>query len=164
MEHSSEDLENDPEQNISIDVVMHDSRWSASVADLAHKVCKYIITTHSNIQTGSIDILLTDNHAMQNLNRNYRNKNIPTNVLSFNGKTTPPYDIIGNIAISYDKVLAESKAQEKTFENHFIHLTVHGMLHLLGFDHKQRSDAKKMEAKEQEILQYFNISNPYILN
>jgi probable rRNA maturation factor len=67
----------------------------------------------------------------------------------------------GDIVISFDTVMRESKIQNKIFENHFTHLVLHGILHLLGYDHIEDSDAEEMEKMEVKILQRLNIGDPY---
>ena len=97
------------------------------------------------------------------LNQKYRNKSMPTNVLSFeNDDISKAYtNEIGDIAISYEYAAREAEEQKKTFHDHVMHLTLHGILHLLGYDHQFESDAEYMELKEVNILSKFNIMNPY---
>lgn len=97
------------------------------------------------------------------LNQKYRNKSMPTNVLSFENDdiSKAHTNEIGDIAISYEYAAREAKEQKKTFHDHVMHLTLHGILHLLGYDHKLESDAEYMELKEVNILSKFNIMNPY---
>ncbi len=97
-----------------------------------------------------VSILLTDDEKIQELNKNYRGKNKPTNVISFASIDSEELDIdfftAGDIIISYDTVLRES--ENIGFKNHFTHLLVHGMLHLAGFDHINDDDADNIEAIE----------------
>ena len=97
------------------------------------------------------------------LNQKYRNKSMPTNVLSFENDdiSKAHTNEIGDIAISYEYAAREAEEQKKTFHDHIMHLTLHGILHLLGYDHKLESDAEYMELKEVNILSKFNIMNPY---
>ncbi|HJD55493.1 MAG TPA: rRNA maturation RNase YbeY [Rickettsia endosymbiont of Pyrocoelia pectoralis] len=71
------------------------------------------------------------------------------------------YMHLGDIAFCYDVIYNESHEQQKTFENHFIHLLIHSILHLIGFDHQDDKEANIMESLETEILSYFGISSPY---
>jgi probable rRNA maturation factor len=71
-------------------------------------------------------------------------------------------EILGDVVICNEIVAKEAKMQQKTFNNHLIHMAIHGTLHLLGYDHVEESEAQKMEALEVEILEKFNINNPYI--
>ena len=97
------------------------------------------------------------------LNQKYRNKSMPTNVLSFENDDISKVHTneIGDIAISYEYASREAEEQKKTFHDHVMHLTLHGILHLLGYDHQLESDAEYMELKEVNILSKFNIMNPY---
>lgn len=97
------------------------------------------------------------------LNQKYRNKSMPTNVLSFENDDISRVHTneIGDIAISYEYATREAEEQKKTFHDHVMHLTLHGILHLLGYDHQLESDAEYMELKEVNILLKFNIMNPY---
>ena len=97
------------------------------------------------------------------LNQKYRNKSMPTNVLSFENDdiSKAHTNEIGDIAISYEYAAREAEEQKKTFHDHVMHLTLHGILHLLGYDHQLESDAEYMELKEVNILSKFNIMNPY---
>lgn len=94
------------------------------------------------------------------LNRDYRHKDYATNVLSFVYDSEPA--VSGDLVICLPVVLAEAAAQGKTAEAHFAHLVVHGMLHLLGYDHETgKEDAARMEAKEREILGRLGYPDPY---
>lgn len=94
------------------------------------------------------------------LNRDYRHKDYATNVLSFVYDSEPA--VSGDLVICLPVVLAEAAAQGKTAEAHFAHLVVHGMLHLLGYDHETgKEDTARMEAKEREILGRLGYPDPY---
>jgi probable rRNA maturation factor len=104
---------------------------------------------------------------MVDLNKVYRKKNAPTNVLSFpNGlqrfDETPIF--LGDIAIGYSVTLEESIEANLPFLNHMQHLLVHGCLHLLGFDHEETDEAEEMERVEIKILRDLNIDDPYDLS
>jgi len=104
-------------------------------------------------------ILLTNDTHIQVLNRDFRNKDKPTNVLSFpDGEN----GYLGDIAISLETIVAEAKDQDKNFYHHFIHMVVHGLLHLKGHDHEDDSEAEEMESLEIKILADIDIENPYI--
>jgi probable rRNA maturation factor len=97
----------------------------------------------------------------QALNRDYRGKDYATNVLSFVYASEPT--VAGDLVVCVPVVLREAVEQGKTPEAHFAHLIVHGMLHLLGYDHETgKQDAARMEAKEREILAGLGYPDPYI--
>ena len=105
-----------------------------------------------------VTVLLTDDVRVRTLNREFRGKDKPTNVLSFPG-AEPPY--LGDIAIAYQTVVKEARAQAKSFAAHAAHLTVHGILHLLDYDHEGDAAAKIMETLEIQILAKLGMSDPY---
>lgn len=110
-----------------------------------------------------ISLLLTDDAAQQALNRQWRGKDSPTNVLSF-----PQIEVddavmglLGDISLAYETVAREADELGKDFEAHFVHLLVHGMLHILGFDHINRKEALAMEARETDIMASLGYPDPY---
>jgi probable rRNA maturation factor len=113
----------------------------------------------SKISEANVTILLTSDEAVRELNWQYRGKNKPTNVLSFPPANDDTY--LGDIAIAYGVTKKEAVASKKAFASHAIHLAVHGILHLLGYDHVRLPDARKMEALEISILSDLGIPNPY---
>jgi probable rRNA maturation factor len=112
-------------------------------------------------------IVLSDDSAIRALNRDWRGKNAPTNVLSFPavvpGKTrgAPPY--IGDIVIAYGTSRREAVAEGKPFMHHLAHLTVHGYLHLIGYDHDTERAARRMERLERAILARVAVPDPYAM-
>ncbi len=111
-----------------------------------------------------LSILLSDDVEIQALNRNYRGKNKPTNVLSFPagdvGAAGRPR-LLGDVVLALETVKREAAAQSKPLVNHLSHMTVHGVLHLLGHDHETETQATAMEALETEILRGLGIADPY---
>ena len=142
------------------------------IAELALNTDGFIIGTNQV----NISLLLTDDDELQRLNRDFRNQDKPTNSLSF-----PSYQMdsseyqklffghenllfLGDIAISYHRILDESLAQKKSFKAHFSHILVHSILHLIGYDHIQDDDAEKMEKIEIIILSLMGFKNPYLIS
>jgi probable rRNA maturation factor len=100
----------------------------------------------------------------RSLNAQYRNKDRPTNVLSFSGAGLSPdgLNYLGELVICAPVVAREAIMQGKSFESHWAHITVHGVLHLLGFDHERHAEAEKMAAREIQILDRLGFSDPYV--
>lgn len=113
-----------------------------------------------------ISFVLTDDRRMRALNRAYRAKDKPTNVLSFAAldadrpKPRMPW-LLGDVVLASGVVAREAKARRKNLTHHLSHLAVHGVLHLLGYDHEQDTDAEAMEALEIAALAKRGIANPY---
>jgi len=104
-------------------------------------------------------IRLVDEAESQELNLAYRQKNKPTNVLSFSYDDLPDY--LGDIVICVPIVESEAIAQNKVFQDHMTHMIVHGTLHLLGYDHEIDEEAALMESIEINILKRIGVDNPY---
>ena len=111
----------------------------------------------------SISILFTGDTKINQLNKKFRKINSPTNVLSFPSipTTINTNNFLGDIVISSDTLIKEANNEKKIEEDHLIHLFIHGVLHLLGYDHETSYDARIMETLEIKILKTLNINNPY---
>ncbi|MAS86945.1 MAG: rRNA maturation RNase YbeY [Micavibrio sp.] len=112
-----------------------------------------------NDKAYSLSIEFMGDHDIQLLNKQFRHKDKPTNVLSFPNDDD---NYIGDIAISIDTIKREASEQKKAIKDHILHMVIHGALHLLGYDHEEDEMAEEMEALEIEILDKFGINNPYI--
>ena len=116
---------------------------------------------------GEVSVLLTDDAAMQTLNKKWRNVDGPTNVLSFpapdgpHGTLAGQANPLGDIAIAYETLARECAEEGKEFLHHLSHLVVHGFLHLIGYDHATDSEAEDMERLESAILARLDIPDPY---
>ena len=121
------------------------------------------ICIEENLSEISINLRIINDKEMTELNRKFRNKDTSTNVLSFTNEDISKTITgnLGDIAINYDYLERESKEQSKSFDDHMIHMLVHGIYHILGFDHKNDEIAKVMERREITLLNKFKIDNPY---
>jgi probable rRNA maturation factor len=120
-------------------------------------------------------LVLADDAGVQVLNRTYRGKDKPTNVLSFASLDSGPLETaprrhtlpaemplhLGDVVLALETLKTEARAQRKTFKQHYSHLVAHGVLHLLGFDHERDQDARRMEDLERDILAGLGWPDPY---
>ena len=116
-----------------------------------------------------VSVRIVDEEEMRALNREYRDKDKPTNVLAFpsgDGDFVPPGErpLLGDVVVCAGVVAREAKEQGKRPEHHWSHMLVHGTLHLLGHDHVSDGEAEAMEALERRILEGFGVADPYAGN
>lgn len=113
---------------------------------------------------GAVAVVVDDDERIRTLNRLWRGLDKPTNVLSFPSPDTQPgaTRTLGDIAISYETAAREAAAEDKSLADHVAHLSVHGFLHLLGYDHESDDDAEEMEGLERAILARIGVSDPYV--
>lgn len=158
-----------------IDISILEPEWESSfleVEDIVHTAISHTLkmaTLPSVLQGRDVEVsaVLANDDLVQVLNREYRSKDSPTNVLSFANldsddplpETGPVH--IGDIILAFQTVAEEAKDQGKFFKDHFTHLVVHGTLHLLGYDHIDEHEANNMESLEIRILEKLGIQNPY---
>lgn len=154
---------------MGVDLIVETGGWNeAALQRLAAQAFAAVAASFNWQQdTYEVAVLACDDARIAALNGDFRGKPKATNVLSWpsaerNGVQTRFDDPeLGDIAIAFETVVREAKDQGKTFEDHVLHLFVHAMLHLLGFDHETAQDAAVMEAKEVEILAKIGVADPY---
>jgi probable rRNA maturation factor len=142
-----------------IEVEVEDWAWTDALANVAALAREAALAASGEAETREIAINLTSDAAVADLNQRFRGRRGPTNVLSF--PDARPQSRLGDIALAFGVTAAEAQAQGKPLADHLRHLVVHGVLHLLGYDHERDADADRMEAAEREILAGMNISDPY---
>lgn len=112
-----------------------------------------------------LSLLFTDDAHIQVLNREWRGKDKATNVLSFPAFDVAPGDpfpvMLGDIVLAHETIVGEAGLEQKSLEHHLVHLIVHGLLHLLGYDHETDEEAEEMEAIERRTLARLAIPDPY---
>jgi len=154
---------------MTISIEIEDEAWQAlsGLDQLARMaVTSALASAGADGQEGEVALLFTSDQSIAAINADWRGKNTPTNVLSFptspdmpmpDGESRP----LGDIVLSHGVIAQEATEQGKTLHDHTAHLIVHGVLHLLGFDHETDAGAIEMERLETSILKGLGISNPY---
>jgi len=145
-----------------IDVEIEDEAWSAALPDaetLARGAALAALDAEGAAHEG-VTILLTDDESVRELNARFREKDAPTNVLSFPAPHNPER-FLGDIALAYGVCAREAAEQGKPLSHHLQHLTVHGVLHLLGYDHIGDDEAEAMEGLERVVLAGLGVPDPY---
>ena len=139
-----------------------------TVTCVLHHVCDTVQPTRSAGLPCVFSLRLCDDTEIQQVNADFRGKDKPTNVLSFEGDEDIPgmeksEEYLGDVLMSVDTLLREAREQNKAVEQHFMHLLVHSVLHLYGFDHIEDDEAEVMEALEAHILHSLGVQNPYLI-
>ncbi|MEM8986076.1 MAG: rRNA maturation RNase YbeY [Pseudomonadota bacterium] len=149
-----------------VDIDVAEARWRADIPNLETFVERCLAAARAaeeRIAVGAVSLSFTDDAAIAALNKTWRGKDRPTNVLSFPAAPMPgphpPH--LGDIAIAYETVKREADAGDLSVKAHTAHMIVHGALHLAGHDHIDDKEADAMEALETRILARLGYNNPY---
>jgi probable rRNA maturation factor len=170
---------------LKIDVLVESEHWqdAGAAKTVVRRALKQAAAALST-KTAELAIVLTDDAAMRSLNRNWRGVDAATNVLAFAVRKTDPRrhtarrpvgqagshfgnplrnlnDHLGDIVLAYETVKREARRDGKLFDHHLAHLVVHGFLHLLGYDHVNDAQARRMEKTERAILRDLAVPDPY---
>lgn len=143
-----------------IEIEVEAEAWTGALPD-AEAVVERAAQAALGAVQGDIVVLLTDDAAVRELNGRFRDKDRPTNVLSFPAPENA-FPHLGDIVLAYGVCATEAEAQGKTLADHLSHLVVHGVLHLLGRDHEDDAEAEEMEAEERDILAQIGVADPYL--
>lgn len=144
-----------------ISVIVEDLHWRAEGKDFPNAVrraCRAALGAAHGARRGDLTILLADDAKLAALNTQFRGENRPTNVLSFPAAGEA---YLGDVAIAYGVTARGAREAGKSIHDHAIHLAVHGVLHLLGYDHESAREAQIMEPLEVAILAGLGIADPY---
>jgi len=142
---------------ITVDVVVLDAAWRKALPGVERLVRRAARAVVGN-RRQSLVVALADDRRVRALNRRDRQKDKPTNVLSY---PSGERRFLGDVVLARQTVWREAQAQGKTPAAHLSHLVVHGTLHLMGYDHDNDAEAQRMEALERRILARLGIADPY---
>ena len=161
-----------PDIKLRLALEIEDPRWTEALPTAAELLerARRLALAEVNDDTRPIEVgvRLVDDGTIQGLNRDWRGRDKPTNVLSFPLGDPGPVDdpdfpwLIGDIVMSFDTVTAESIRDGKSLEHHVVHLAIHAALHLIGHDHEDEAEADAMEAVEVKLLAGLGIPDPYL--
>ncbi len=151
---------------MTLDFDVIDARWNA-IAGLEAIVRSAILATVAANDTRLVTVQLADDATVRALNKEWRGQDKATNVLSFpaahlTGLPDDEQQPLGDIVLAYETVVAESRDAGKRPVDHVSHLLVHGVLHLMGYDHGNEQEADLMEGRERDILATLGIADPYL--
>ena len=152
---------------ITLDIMVEGGDWARleGAEALAQRAAEAAVAVADEADEDfEVSVMLADDAQIRELNRTWRNKDKPTNVLSFPAPEQPGAEgprHLGDIALAYETLVRESEEESKALADHFAHLIVHGVLHLLGYDHEIEAEAEIMEALEVKALATLGIADPY---
>jgi probable rRNA maturation factor len=165
--------------DLELDIAVEGEAWSAAVPALEDRCRRAAQAAFRSVwrepAAAEVAVLLSDDAHVRQLNRSYRGRDVATNVLAFaardaaaTGAMKPsaatagaPPVLLGDIVIAFETTATEAAADDKSVGDHLSHLIVHGMLHLLGYDHQSEAEAVVMEELETRILAALGIPDPY---
>jgi probable rRNA maturation factor len=158
----------DSDSSHTIEVAVEAESWRSAVTDL-EQFCRRAVAAVLAAEVDEpveVSVLLADDATVARLNRDYRGKDQPTDVLSFPagapvhaGMAQPR--LLGDVVVALEATAREAAAADRPLANHLSHLLVHGTLHLCGFDHEAEDDAERMESREVELLAGLGVPDPY---
>lgn len=145
--------------------IFEENKWDDfDIENMADIAVNLIEESHEFSSDKEVSIVFTNNDKVHELNKDYRNKDKSTNILTFafNDDGSDNY-MLGELFLAFDVIANEATEQNKSFYDHCMHILIHGVLHLIGYDHIEDCDAEEMESLEIELLSKINIENPYKL-
>jgi probable rRNA maturation factor len=148
--------------DVEVDIQVQTPQWDAQ--PLAEQTVRAAIAAAAAALSSAraeVSIVLTDDAAMRTLNRTWRGIDKPTNVLSFPAPKSGR-GMMGDIVVAFETLQRECDEEDRRFLDHLAHLTVHGFLHLAGYDHQTGAQGEAMEALESKIMRALNRPDPYL--
>ena len=157
---------------LEIDILHEAGDWDSGAEETVRRAAEHACVVAGPSEDAELCVVLADDAFVRTLNRTYRGKDQPTNVLSFPVEAIPVVagpeplqsSLLGDVILARETIAREAAEQGKTFSDHLAHLVVHGVLHLLGHDHEEDAQAEEMEAIERDILEDLGIADPYTDN
>jgi probable rRNA maturation factor len=156
---------------IAIDLSITCAAWRRALPAVARIVRAAaraaLAQSGKRIGAAELSLVLADDATVRDLNTRWRGKDAPTNVLAFASDEAPAKGkpvLLGDVVLAFQTVAREAKEQKKRLADHLRHLVIHGVLHLLGYDHVKAAPAKRMEALETRILASLGVTDPYCLD
>lgn len=149
---------------LEVEIVRHGEAWAGPVTDaLLKRAAQAAMHVAPSLSAGAyqVTLVLTDDEEMRTLNRTWRGKDASTNVLSFPASDTGPAGFLGDVVLGHETTRQEAREQKLRLQDHVTHLIVHGVLHLLGFDHMTDEQAERMEELERAALASLGVADPY---
>lgn len=161
-----------PVGGLEIDVMCEAGTWPSNAEEIVRRAAEHAYVVAGPSQDAELCIVFADDAFVRALNKTYRGKDKPTNVLSFPTGDIPVAvgaeifadmgpRLLGDVVLAQETIEREAAEQSKSFSDHLTHLVVHGVLHLLGQDHEEDLAAEEMEAMERDILEDLNVADPY---
>lgn len=161
-----------------LNINVAEGEWLSELPDVEHfskEIFEKVINTLSpewlkGKEKVCVNLALSDDEEIRQLNSEFRNMDKPTNVLSFANLDDEEFEAylkrndeieLGDIIVALQTMLVQSEDQGLSLHDHYCHILIHGFLHLLGYDHIEADEAKEMEGEEVKLLQLFGIGNPY---
>ncbi|MEQ8266248.1 MAG: rRNA maturation RNase YbeY [Parvibaculum sp.] len=166
------DKSRSPVSGLEIDVLREAGDWESDIEETVRRAAEHAYVVTRGGDAAELCIVLADDALVAKLNKAYRGKEGPTNVLSFPAAEMPDTGapeavfegaspLLGDVVLARETIAREAAEQNKTFADHLSHLIVHGVLHLLGHDHLENDAAEEMEALERDILEDLGVADPY---
>lgn len=149
---------------LDVDILVKEPAWEQVLEEqepLTMSAIGAALSQLSAPKIGELSVALINDAEMQDLNKAYRGKDRPTNVLSFPDEGPAP--LLGDIVVALETVQREAKEKSISLSDHFVHMIIHGFLHLQGYDHIDPDEAEHMERLEIAALASMEIDNPYVI-
>ena len=160
----------DPQRAIVIDLAIPCAKWRRALPDIEKRARAAaraaLAEAGKKLGPAELSLVLADDATVAALNEQWRQRSGPTNVLAFASDERvmlPAPQLLGDVVLAYETVTREAREQRKTLADHLLHLVIHGVLHLLGYDHEAERPARRMEALETRILATLGVPDPYRL-